>query len=88
MHRQSSGMNLQSMGNEASCNRPKLHRNTSSSNISGLNSQGNPTNSAPLKRTASWSFDEKLLIQSLYKVLLFVSKTYPIVLYLRDVDRF
>lgn len=24
---------------------------------------------APLKRTSSWSFDEKLLIQSLYKVL-------------------
>ncbi|KAL5174322.1 putative AAA domain-containing protein [Glycine soja] len=40
-----------------------------------------------LKRTTSWSFDEKLLIQSLYKVLAFVSKTYPIVLYLRDVDR-
>lgn len=26
--------------------------------------------SAPLKRTASWSFDEKLLMQSLYKVML------------------
>ncbi|GAU19380.1 hypothetical protein TSUD_76240 [Trifolium subterraneum] len=88
MHRQSSGMDLQSMGNEASCNPPKLRRNaSSSSNISGLTSQSNPTNSAPLKRTASWSFDEKLLIQSLYKVLLSVSKTYPIVLYLRDVDR-
>ncbi|KAK2385184.1 hypothetical protein P8452_39946 [Trifolium repens] len=88
LHRQSSGMDLQSMGNEGSCNPSKLRRNaSSSSNISGLTSQSNPTNSAPLKRTASWSFDEKLLIHSLYKVLLSVSKTYPIVLYLRDVDR-
>ncbi|XP_073226139.1 uncharacterized protein [Cicer arietinum] len=88
MHRQSSGMDLQSMGGEASCNPPKLRRNaSSSSNISGLTLQSNSTNSAPLKRTSSWSFDEKLLIQSLYKVLLSVSKRDPIVLYLRDVDR-
>ncbi|KAI5383551.1 uncharacterized protein LOC127105237 isoform X2 [Lathyrus oleraceus] len=88
MHKQRSGVDLQSMGDETSCNPPKLRRNAcSTSNISGLTSQSNPTNSAPLKRTASWSFDEKLLMQSLYKVLLSVSKTYPIVLYLRDVDR-
>ncbi|CAJ1937346.1 unnamed protein product [Sphenostylis stenocarpa] len=88
MHRPSSGLDLQSMGAEASCNPPPLRRNaSSSSNISGLASQTNPTNSGPLKRTTSWSFDEKLLIQSLYKVLVFVSKTYPIVLYLRDVDK-
>ncbi|ESW32115.1 hypothetical protein PHAVU_002G294200 [Phaseolus vulgaris] len=88
MYRPSSGMDLQSMGAEASCNPPPLRRNaSSSSNISGLASQTNATNSAPLKRTTSWSFDEKLLIQSLYKVLVFVSKTYPIVLYLRDVDK-
>ncbi|CAO2819142.1 unnamed protein product [Amaranthus hypochondriacus] len=42
--------------------------------------------SAPLKRTSSWSLDEKLLIQSLYKVMITVSKTFPIILYLRDVD--
>ncbi|KAK7358561.1 hypothetical protein VNO77_00494 [Canavalia gladiata] len=88
MHRPSSGVDLQSMGAEASSNYPKLRRNaSSSSNISGLASQSNPTNSAPLKRTSSLSFDEKLLIQSLYKVLGCVSKTYPIVLYMRDVDR-
>ncbi|KAH1049176.1 hypothetical protein GYH30_019969 [Glycine max] len=88
MNRPSSGVDLQSMGAEASCNPPILRRNaSSSSNISGLASQTYPTNSVPLKRTTSWSFDEKLLIQSLYKVLAFVSKTYPIVLYLRDVDR-
>ncbi|XP_025637079.1 uncharacterized protein [Arachis hypogaea] len=88
IHRQSSGADLQSMGTEASCNPPKLRRNaSSSSNISTLGLQSNHTNPAPLKRTTSWSFDEKLLIQSLYKVLVFVSKTYPIVLYLRDVDK-
>ncbi|MED6113165.1 hypothetical protein PIB30_068310 [Stylosanthes scabra] len=88
IHRQSSGVDLQSMGTEASSNPPKLRRNaSSSSNISSLAMQSNPTNPAPLKRTTSWSFDEKLLIQSLYKVLVFVSKTYPIVLYLRDVDK-
>ncbi|XP_027916950.1 uncharacterized protein LOC114176194 isoform X2 [Vigna unguiculata] len=88
MHRPSSVMDLQSMGAEASYNPPPLRRNaSSSSNISGLASQTNATNSASLKRTTSWSFDEKLLIQSLYKVLVFVSKTYPIVLYLRDVDK-
>ncbi|XP_047156292.1 uncharacterized protein LOC124827307 [Vigna umbellata] len=88
MHRPSSVIDLQSMGAEASCNPPPLRRNaSSSSNISGLASQTNATNSASLKRATSWSFDEKLLIQSLYKVLVFVSKTYPIVLYLRDVDK-
>ncbi|XP_019446555.1 PREDICTED: uncharacterized AAA domain-containing protein C16E9.10c-like [Lupinus angustifolius] len=87
MHRQGSGVDLQSMGTEASGNPPKLRRNaSSSSNISSLGLQSNTANPAPLRRTSSWSFDEKLLIQTLYKVLVFVSKTFPIVLYLRDVD--
>ncbi|KAL4204096.1 hypothetical protein AMTRI_Chr01g107970 [Amborella trichopoda] len=42
---------------------------------------------APLKRTTSWAFDEKLLIQSLYKVIVYVSRSTPIVLYIRDVER-
>ena len=88
IQRQSSGMDLRSMGAEGSCNPPKIRRNVSASaNISSLALQSNSTNSAPLKRTTSWSFDEKLLILTLYKVLLFVSKTNPIVLYLRDVDK-
>ncbi|KAK6130003.1 hypothetical protein DH2020_036252 [Rehmannia glutinosa] len=44
--------------------------------------------SAPLKRASSWCFDDKLLIQTLYKVLANVSKTNPIILYLRDVEQF
>ncbi|XP_028804813.1 uncharacterized protein LOC114759742 [Neltuma alba] len=86
--RQSSGMDLRSMGTDGSCNPPRIRRNASASaNISSLAMQNAPSNPGPLRRTTSWSFDEKLLIQSLYKVLSYVSKTYPIVLYLRDVDK-
>ncbi|PSS09351.1 Spastin like [Actinidia chinensis var. chinensis] len=52
--------------------------------MNNLSSQSTSGNSAPLKR---WSFDEKLLVQTLYKVLLSISKTNPIVLYLRDVKK-
>ncbi|XP_040989279.1 uncharacterized protein LOC121236861 isoform X2 [Juglans microcarpa x Juglans regia] len=87
--RQSSGADIGSRPSEASSHPSKLRRNASASaNISNLASQSTPANPAPLKRTSSWSFDEKLLIQSLYSVLVFVSKTMPIVLYLRDADKF
>ncbi|KAL5984717.1 hypothetical protein ACLOJK_041339 [Asimina triloba] len=67
---------------------PKIRRNSSAAaDISSVASQSSPVNPAPPKRTSSWSFDEKLLIQSLYKVLFSVSKTDPIVLYLRDVEK-
>ncbi|KNA19930.1 hypothetical protein SOVF_056920 isoform A, partial [Spinacia oleracea] len=86
LRRQGSGVdNLRNM--DGFSNAPKLRRNASASaNINDLPLQGSPTNSAPLKRTSSWSVDEKLLIQSLYKVMVSVSRTYPIILYLRDVD--
>ncbi|KAL6979530.1 hypothetical protein U1Q18_021191 [Sarracenia purpurea var. burkii] len=42
---------------------------------------------SPLRGTSGWSFDEKLLVQTLYKVLFSISKTNPIVLYLRDVKK-
>ncbi|KAB2608724.1 hypothetical protein D8674_011892 [Pyrus ussuriensis x Pyrus communis] len=86
LRRQSSGVDLGSSGLEGSCKPCMLRRNASASaNISNLASQSTPANS--FKRTSSWSFDEKLLIQSLYRVLVFVSSTSPIVLYLRDVDK-
>ncbi|XP_045813461.1 uncharacterized protein LOC123907304 isoform X2 [Trifolium pratense] len=86
--RQSSGVDLRRMEAEGSSNPPKLRRNASASgNISSLGLQSNATNSATGKHIVSWSFDEKLLIQTIYKVLVYVSKTYPIVLYLRDVDK-
>ncbi|GMJ04429.1 DUO1-activated ATPase 1 [Hibiscus trionum] len=84
LRRQSSGVDIASRGTEAPS---KLRRYASvSDNINSLASQGSPANSAPLRRTSSLSFDEKLLIQALYKVLVYVSKASPIVLYLRDVD--
>ncbi|KAK7308957.1 hypothetical protein RJT34_05319 [Clitoria ternatea] len=88
MLRQSSGVDLRSMEAKGSCNPPKLRRNASASaNINSLGLQSNPSNSAPQKHATSWPFDEKLLIHSLYKVLVYVSKTFPVVLYLRDVDK-
>lgn len=47
----------------------------------------NTTNQASLKRANSWSFDDKLLVQSLYKVMISVSRTSPVILYLRDIER-
>ncbi|KAG9448429.1 hypothetical protein H6P81_014557 [Aristolochia fimbriata] len=88
LRRQCSVADMRSSGSESLTNPPKLRRNASTSaDMSKLASQSVPPNPAPLKRTSSWSFDEKLLIQSLYKVLVSVSKTSPIILYLRDVER-
>lgn len=85
--RRQSSVDVGSRGMECSCDPPKLRRNASAAaNISNFALQSTPANPAPLKRTSSWSFDEKLFIQSLYKVLASVSKRSPIVLYLRDVE--
>ncbi|CAN1254152.1 Uncharacterized AAA domain-containing protein C24B10.10c [Linum perenne] len=87
LRRQHSGVDLSSRGLEGSSNFPKLRRNASASaNMNLLASQS--ASATPLRRQTSLSFDEKLLIQSLYKVLAYVSKSSPIVLYLRDVDKF
>ncbi|XP_023537583.1 uncharacterized protein LOC111798566 isoform X2 [Cucurbita pepo subsp. pepo] len=89
LRRQSSGVELASRGKEGSSSLPKLRRNASAAaNINNLATQGNVEKPAPLKLMTRWPFEEKLLIQCLYKVLLYVSKASPIVLYLRDVDRF
>ncbi|KAG6600543.1 ATPase family AAA domain-containing protein 1-A, partial [Cucurbita argyrosperma subsp. sororia] len=89
LRRQSSGVELASRGKEGSSSLPKLRRNASAAaNINNLATQGNVEKPAPHKLMTRWPFEEKLLIQCLYKVLLYVSKASPIVLYLRDVDRF
>ncbi|XP_020097633.1 uncharacterized protein LOC109716535 isoform X1 [Ananas comosus] len=88
LRRQSSGMDIRSKELEGTSSMTKLRRNSSASaDIFSLSSQCSPANPVPTKRTSSWSFDEKLLIQSLYKVLVSVSKRNPIVLYIRDVER-
>ncbi|KAF6162131.1 hypothetical protein GIB67_008260 [Kingdonia uniflora] len=87
LRRQSSGFETNSRGLEGSNNPPKLRRNASSAaDMSSLCSTCTPVNPAPLRRTSSWAFDEKFLIQALYRVLVSVSKSSPLVVYLRDVQ--
>lgn len=57
------------------------------SELSRLGSSMIPKNQTSLKRANSWAFDDKLLVQSLYKVLVSVSRTSPVILYLRDVEK-
>ncbi|KAH8513347.1 hypothetical protein H0E87_006578 [Populus deltoides] len=98
LRRQSSGVDIPSrycrldflmdLGLDSSHNPPKIRRNSSAAaNLSNEITQSTPANTAPSRHMSSWSFDEKLLVQSLYKVLVYVSKTSPIVLYLRDVEK-
>ncbi|XP_024994003.1 ribosome biogenesis ATPase RIX7 isoform X7 [Cynara cardunculus var. scolymus] len=71
LRRQSSVSDFGSRGNEAFSNPPNLRRNASSStNMEELASKCTPPNPAPLRRTSSLSFDEKLFVQTLYKKML------------------
>ncbi|KAK7380420.1 hypothetical protein VNO78_32930 [Psophocarpus tetragonolobus] len=77
----------QSSGAE-SANPPKLRRNASAAfDISSTASQCGPTFAAPLKRTSSLCFDEKLFVQSLYKLVVSIAETSSIILYIRDVEK-
>ncbi|KAL6874688.1 hypothetical protein ACP4OV_013353 [Aristida adscensionis] len=89
LRRQSSMADMKLRSSDSMSNLPKLRRTaTSSSDMSSLASQGPPVNPAPLRRASSWTFDEKILVQALYKVLHSVSKKNPVVLYVRDVEKF
>ncbi|XP_047094611.1 uncharacterized protein LOC124706990 [Lolium rigidum] len=44
--------------------------------------------SVSARRTSSWSFDDEVLIKSLYKVMISAAESGPVILYIRDVDRF
>lgn len=73
---------------ESSNNPPRLRRNASAaSDLSSTSSQSGSTNPASLRRTSSLCFDEKLFVQSLYKVLVSISGTDSIILYIRDVEK-
>ncbi|XP_030934510.1 ribosome biogenesis ATPase RIX7 isoform X1 [Quercus lobata] len=88
LRQQNSAMDIKSRASEDSSSPSKFRRNSSAlSDISSITSQCASTNSASMKRTNSWCFDEKLLLQSLYKVLVSISETGSIILYLRDVDK-
>ncbi|XP_034710185.1 26S proteasome subunit RPT4-like isoform X2 [Vitis riparia] len=85
LSRQSSGAHVKSR----CMNPPKHGRNAStpSNTKNTVVSQRVTTSPAHFKRTSNWAFDEKHLLQSLYKVLDSVSETCPIILYLRDVEK-
>ncbi|KAK3134734.1 hypothetical protein QOZ80_5BG0410040 [Eleusine coracana subsp. coracana] len=86
LHRQTSNADARARGSESSSCTPSLRKNASvSSDISDLASQ---CSGPSVRRTASWCFDEKFLIQSLYRVLISVAENDPIILYIRDVDHF
>ncbi|KAL0318061.1 UNVERIFIED_CONTAM: Spastin [Sesamum angustifolium] len=87
LSRQRSGLDT-TIRNEG-VNNSLRHRRTSSvssdmSSISALSSSSNPALS---KRVSSWSFDERAFLQSLIKVLVSVSQTSCVILYIRDVER-
>ncbi|KAE8722686.1 Spastin [Hibiscus syriacus] len=85
--RHGSATDIKSRAVEGSSNLPKLKRNVSTSSdmssISSTSAVSNPVH----KHTSSWCFDQKLFLQSLYRVLVSVSETSSIILYLRDVEK-
>ncbi|KAL7146232.1 hypothetical protein ABFS83_06G026400 [Erythranthe nasuta] len=67
--------------------RPRRTSSVSSDTSSSISAMSSSSNPAPPKRVCSWSFDEKDFLQSLYKVLVSVSQTSGIILYIRDAER-
>ncbi|KAG2700573.1 hypothetical protein I3843_06G005100 [Carya illinoinensis] len=88
LYQQSSAMDMKSRDVEGSSNPSKHRRNSSAmSDISSISSQCATTNPAPLKHMSSWCFDEKLFLESLYKVLVSISETGSVILYLRNIEQ-
>ncbi|KAL3834296.1 hypothetical protein ACJIZ3_009032 [Penstemon smallii] len=88
LSRQSSGPDASMRITEGATSSLKPRRTSSvCSDMSSISAQSSPSNPASSKRISSWSFDEKVFLQSLYKVLVSISQTSCIILYIRDVDR-
>ncbi|CAN1300467.1 Outer mitochondrial transmembrane helix translocase [Linum perenne] len=76
-------------GMEDSSNLPKLRRNASAAaNMNTLASQSTSSNTGYLLELHPCEYIEVKCILNVMQVLAYVSKTSPIVLYLRDVDKF
>ncbi|KAL9225353.1 hypothetical protein vseg_001291 [Gypsophila vaccaria] len=82
------------MQNKYGCNKkePQMSRSISeatlgrmSSLLGSMSSSMLPPKDVPRAKRASWSFDEKLFLQALYKVL--VSTSDPVILYVRDIEK-
>ncbi|KAG7537685.1 AAA+ ATPase domain [Arabidopsis suecica] len=88
LRRHTSGNDLKSRSIESS-NRPPRHKRNASaaSDISSMSSRSSSSVSASSRRSTNLCFDEKLFLQSLYKVLVSVSETTPLIIYLRDVEK-
>ncbi|XP_010482665.1 PREDICTED: putative cell division cycle ATPase [Camelina sativa] len=88
LRRPISGNDLNSRSMESSNRLPRHKRNASAaSDISSISSRSSSSVSASSKRSTNLCFDEKLFLQSLYKVLVTVSETSPLIIYLRDVEK-
>ncbi|CAB79602.1 putative protein [Arabidopsis thaliana] len=88
LRRHTSGNDLHSRGFDVTSQPPRLKRNASAaSDMSSISSRSATSVSASSKRSANLCFDERLFLQSLYKVLVSISETNPIIIYLRDVEK-
>ncbi|PWA36209.1 peptidyl-prolyl cis-trans isomerase FKBP19, chloroplastic [Artemisia annua] len=73
------GMYLGGIARDPLQNTPTLRRNAcTTANMNKLASNCAPENPAPLRRTNSWSFDENLFVQTLYKVLTNTASVMPL----------
>ncbi|KAI4363654.1 hypothetical protein MLD38_019844 [Melastoma candidum] len=86
LSRQSSS-NIKSSYAEDSNNPSRHRRNSSATSDTGSILSDGASSGTGTRRTCRWCFDEKLLLQSLYKVLVSISEISPIILYLRDIDK-
>lgn len=83
-----SGLDATTRNSEGVGNSPRPRRTSSvSSDMSSISTISSSINPARSKRISSWPFDEKVLLQSLFKVLVSVSQTSSVILYIRDVER-
>lgn len=88
LRRQTSSADSRARGSDVASNDASPRKNVSMpSDMSDIGSQCSG-HSVSARRTSSWCFDEKVLIQSLYKVMISLAERDPIILYIRDVDRF
>ncbi|CAN8252726.1 unnamed protein product [Cochlearia groenlandica] len=85
LRRHTSGNDLKTRSSDSS-NRPPRHKRIAS-DISSISSRSSSSVSGSIKRSTNLCFDEKLFLQSLYKVLVSVSEKNPLIIYLRDVEK-
>ncbi|CAH8363607.1 unnamed protein product [Eruca vesicaria subsp. sativa] len=78
LRRHTSGNDLKSRSSDSS-NLPLRHKTIASATSSSV--------TASSKRSTNLCFDEKLFLQSLYKVMVSVSEKNPLIVYLRDVEK-